>query len=122
MKLILITFGFFWIFSITVSSTLKDPSLIFCNQDESTVIICTHNIPSYYRILWYKQSPEMLGFKLMGFINYDAENKEPEFENKIKLDGDGQKNGTLIINNLMLTDSAVYFCAAYDTVLRITSV
>ncbi len=64
----------------------------------------------------------MLGFKLMGYLNYDKENKELEFENKIKLEGDGQKNGTLTISNLRLNDSAVYFCAAYYTVLRITSV
>uniref|UniRef100_A0A673LXT3 Ig-like domain-containing protein n=1 Tax=Sinocyclocheilus rhinocerous TaxID=307959 RepID=A0A673LXT3_9TELE len=93
-------------------TVLQTPDNLIKNQDESAVIICTHNIPSYYRILWYKQSPDMLGFKLMGYLNYDKENKEPEFEKKIKLDGDGQKNGTLIINNLMLNDSAVYFCAS----------
>ncbi len=96
-------------------------TILIKKQDESAVIICTHNIPSYYRILWYKQSPDMLGFKLMGYLNYDKENKELEFENKIKLEGDGQKNGTLTIRNLRLNDSAVYFCAAYYTVLRITS-
>uniref|UniRef100_A0A8C1FUV6 Ig-like domain-containing protein n=1 Tax=Cyprinus carpio TaxID=7962 RepID=A0A8C1FUV6_CYPCA len=103
-------------------TVLQTPDNLVKNQDESAVIICTHNIPNYYRILWYKQSPDMLGFKLMGYLNYDNENKELEFEKKIKLDGDGQNNGTLIISNLMQNDSAVYFCAAYYTVLRILSV
>ncbi len=64
----------------------------------------------------------MLGLNLMGFLYNEAKNKEPEFENKIKLEGNGRNNGTLIINTLRLNDSAVYFCAAYYTVLRITSV
>uniref|UniRef100_A0A9J8AFN9 Immunoglobulin V-set domain-containing protein n=1 Tax=Cyprinus carpio carpio TaxID=630221 RepID=A0A9J8AFN9_CYPCA len=81
---------------------------------------CQHLLTTdlrYRNVYWY-----MLGFKLMGYLNYDNENKELEFEKKIKLDGDGQKNGTLIISNLMQNDSAVYFCAAYYTVLRILSV
>ncbi len=64
----------------------------------------------------------MLGLKLMGYLSNEDKNKEPEFDNKIELKGNGRNNGTLIINNLKLNDSAVYFCAAYYTVLRITSV
>ncbi len=64
----------------------------------------------------------MLGLKLMGNLYFKVETKEPEFLNKIKLDGDGSNKGTLTIRNLRLNDSAVYFCAAYYTVLRITSV
>jgi len=50
----------------------------------------------------------------MGYLYY-SENKETEFENKIKLEGDAKKNGTLTIEKLRLNDSAVYFCAAYYT-------
>ncbi len=57
----------------------------------------------------------------MGYLDIIQEVKETTFNDKIKLDGDGRNNVTLIISNLGLTDSAVYFCAASYTVLRITS-
>ncbi len=98
------------------------PDILIKKQEESAVIRCSHKIQSYDQILWYKQSSEMLGLKLMGYLYNEAKNEEPEFDNKIKLDGNGRNNGTLIISNLRLNDSAVYFCAAYYTVLRITSV
>ncbi|RXN11366.1 T-cell receptor beta [Labeo rohita] len=103
-------------------TVLQTPDNLIKSEDESAVIKCSHKIASYERILWYKQSQGSLGFKLMGYLYYNTENKEPEFENKIKLEGDGRNNGTLTISNLMLNDKAVYFCAACDTVLRITSV
>ncbi len=86
--------GFFSTAACLGKTVLQTPDILIKNQDESALIICTHNIPSYYRILWYKQSPDMLGFKLMGYLNYDKDNKELEFENKIKLEGDGEKNVT----------------------------
>ncbi len=101
-------------------TVFQSPGDLIKNKDESAVIICTHNISSYERILWYKK--DIMGFKFMGFLNLEYDNPELEFKSKIKLDGDGRKNGTLTINTLNLNDSAVYFCAAYDTVLRITSV
>lgn len=96
----------------TPGDLLKKPS-------ETAVMICTHNIPSYDRILWYKQ--EFTGFKLMGYLNLQYDNPEPDFKDKIKLIGDGRTNGNLTINSTTLSDSAVYFCAAYYTVIRSTS-
>ncbi len=114
-----------FVFSIITAScfgktVFQSPGDLIKNKDESAVIICTHNIPSYERILWYKK--DIMGFNFMGFLNLEYDNPELEFKSKIKLDGDGRKNGTLTISNLKLNDSAVYFCAAYYTVLRITSV
>lgn len=90
----------------------QTPDNFIKNHDDSAMITCTHKIPSYDQILWYKQ--DMLGLKLMGYLYY-SENIEPEFEKKIKLKGDAKKNGTLTIMNLTGTDSAVYLCAAYYT-------
>lgn len=53
----------------------------------------------------------------MGYLNTIFPKPEAEFETKIKLSGDGSNNGTLTINSLSVNDSAVYFCAAYSTVL-----
>lgn len=94
----------------TPTKSIKDP-------DESAVLICTHNIASYYQIMWYKQIQGTTGLKLMGYLNGETDNKEPEFTNKIILKGNGRKNGTLSITNLTVNDSAVYFCAAYDTLI-----
>ncbi|KAL1258064.1 hypothetical protein QQF64_011308, partial [Cirrhinus molitorella] len=76
-------------------TVLQTPDNLIRNQDESAVIMCSHKIPSYERILWYKQSQDSLGLKLMGYLNYDAENKESEFKDKIKLKGDGRNDGTV---------------------------
>ncbi|KAK7141938.1 hypothetical protein R3I94_011585 [Phoxinus phoxinus] len=99
-------------------TVLQSPDLIN-NQDKPAVITCAHNIPNYERILWYKK--DIMGFKLMGVFNLAYGNPELEFKDKITLSGDGRNNVTLTIKKLALTDSAVYFCAAYYTVFTITS-
>ncbi len=58
-----------------------------------------------------------MGLQFMGYLNIKQEVKETTFNDKIKLEGDGINNVTLTLNTLKMNDSAVYFCAAYDTVL-----
>uniref|UniRef100_A0A673GEJ2 Ig-like domain-containing protein n=1 Tax=Sinocyclocheilus rhinocerous TaxID=307959 RepID=A0A673GEJ2_9TELE len=96
---------------MSVVTVLQSPDDLIKNQNELAVIVCSHNIQNYNQMLWYKQSQDMPGLKLMGYLYVD-QNIEPEFTNKIKLEGDAKRNGTMTINNLKPQDSAVYFCAA----------
>ncbi|KAK2878618.1 hypothetical protein QQF64_011305 [Cirrhinus molitorella] len=111
-------------YAVTIfgKGVLQTPPDLLKKENEFAEIKCSHSIQNYYVIQWYKQSQSIMNLQLMGFINVQQTTVEPEFDGKIKMDGDGRNNVTLTIDTLKLTDSALYFCAAYYTMLRITSV
>uniref|UniRef100_A0A672JJQ4 Ig-like domain-containing protein n=1 Tax=Salarias fasciatus TaxID=181472 RepID=A0A672JJQ4_SALFA len=74
-------------------------------------IKCSHKIPSYNHILWYKQGKDK-ALQLLGYLNLNSVNVESEMNGKISFIGDGRNDGSLSISDLRLNDSAVYFCAA----------
>uniref|UniRef100_A0A096MEA8 Ig-like domain-containing protein n=1 Tax=Poecilia formosa TaxID=48698 RepID=A0A096MEA8_POEFO len=74
-------------------------------------IRCSHSIPSYQVILWYKQDKHK-ALKLLGYQNNDFANLEQDVKGKINFEGDGRKQSILTVSNLTVDDSAVYFCAA----------
>ena len=84
------------------------------NASESLKLECFHTIPSYNRILWYKQTHGGT-LTLLGYLYTSPGTIEPEFHEKLKMDGDPNTNkmNSLTISNLLLNDSAVYFCAAF---------
>ncbi|KAL1258074.1 hypothetical protein QQF64_011318 [Cirrhinus molitorella] len=107
-----------WLTASTFGNTVyQTPSKSIKNRDKSAVFVCTHNIASYFQMMWYKQTHGTLELKLMGYLNSETDQIETEFKDKIDLKGNGRRNGTLTIEDLTEDDSAVYFCAAYDTVL-----
>uniref|UniRef100_A0A8C0YHV1 Ig-like domain-containing protein n=2 Tax=Cyprinus carpio TaxID=7962 RepID=A0A8C0YHV1_CYPCA len=116
---LLLNLSFICLFAASTFGNIvyQTPSKSVKDRDTSAVFICTHNIGSYFQMMWYKQTQGTLGFKLMGNLNGETDQIETEFKNKIFLNGNGRRNGTLTIKNLTVDDSAVYFCAAYDTVL-----
>uniref|UniRef100_A0A3B5KYN5 Ig-like domain-containing protein n=1 Tax=Xiphophorus couchianus TaxID=32473 RepID=A0A3B5KYN5_9TELE len=69
----------------------------------SLSISCSHSIPDYDRVLWYKQS-KLHEMKLLGYMLGD--NGYPE------KDGDRGETCTLTIKELSEKSSAVYYCAA----------
>lgn len=75
-------------------------------------------MPNYNQINWYKQTPDQdltfIGYKLLS----SNSNKEPDFETKVDMSGDGSKKVSLTIKDLSSKDNAVYVCAAYYTVLQ----
>uniref|UniRef100_A0A4W6CML7 Ig-like domain-containing protein n=1 Tax=Lates calcarifer TaxID=8187 RepID=A0A4W6CML7_LATCA len=88
----------------------QTPADIHKKQEQTAKIYCSHNIESYYIILWYKQSNREL--QLLGYMTGDSEKLEPGV--KVKIEGNANKgqNCTLTIEGLRTNNSAVYFCAA----------
>lgn len=48
---------------------------------------------------------------LLGYLWNKREYKEPAFENETDFKGDATKNGSIIIKDLSVNNSGVYFCA-----------
>ncbi|TSM77396.1 hypothetical protein Baya_6146 [Bagarius yarrelli] len=97
----------------------QNPPDLFGNPKQSVIIQCQHSVPNYNQINWYRQSQDLrltfIGFQ-MGKSSSQVEN---DFKPKVEIAGDGNKNVSLMIKNLLASDSEVYFCAAYYTVLQI---
>lgn len=74
-------------------------------------IHCSHNIPNYERILWYKQD-EHGAFHYLGYLNLNFPYPEDNVKDRISFGGDGSKYSNLSISDVEPADSGVYFCAA----------
>uniref|UniRef100_A0A3P9IM16 Ig-like domain-containing protein n=1 Tax=Oryzias latipes TaxID=8090 RepID=A0A3P9IM16_ORYLA len=82
----------------------QTPSQIYSKPGQEAKIYCSHSESNYDQILWYKQSEgQML---LLGYVYF--RDPYPEAGLGVKL---GQ-TCTLTIQDLSLSSSAVYFCAA----------
>ena len=88
----------------------QTPADMFSQRGEETKINCFHTIPNYDRILWYKQTNAELQFLGYMFVN----DGYPEDGAGVKIEGGAKKDQicTLTIEELTLSSSAVYFCAA----------
>ncbi|KAF5891687.1 T-cell receptor beta variable [Clarias magur] len=101
------------------SLVIQKPPDLIGDPKGSVKIQCEHNVPNYYQINWYRQSRD----RTLTFIGYKSQTSTPkiekDFESKVEMAGDGSKNVSLTISDLVSSDSMVYFCAAYYTVLQI---
>uniref|UniRef100_A0A3B4FTX6 Ig-like domain-containing protein n=1 Tax=Pundamilia nyererei TaxID=303518 RepID=A0A3B4FTX6_9CICH len=92
----------------------QDPADIY-TRGEDAKIYCSHSIPSYNQILWYKQLETQLQFLGYMYLNND----NPETGVNVMMNG--SSTCTLTIKGLIVNSSAVYFCAASHTVRCITA-
>lgn len=81
-----------------------------CTKGEDAKIDCSHNIPNYNRIFWYKQSKSHL--QLLGYLFIDQSYPEPGVN--VMMDGNANqgRESSLTIKEIDLNSSGVYFCAA----------
>ncbi|XP_036818228.1 uncharacterized protein LOC118944159 [Oncorhynchus mykiss] len=76
-------------------------------------LTCSHTIPNYYVILWYKQSAGDTAMKLIGYAYTKSITMENSFEKHFNVSGDGGKEAYLHLVSLRGPEhSAVYYCAA----------
>ncbi|KAF1374492.1 hypothetical protein PFLUV_G00229660 [Perca fluviatilis] len=88
----------------------QTPAHVFNKPKEMAKINCSHSIDSYNQILWYKQSNRQLQF--LGYMFSTSGNPEAGLGVKIEGSAEKDQNCTLTIEELSLSSSAVYFCAA----------
>ncbi|KAM3594448.1 uncharacterized protein V6R79_008037 [Siganus canaliculatus] len=88
----------------------QTPPDMFTQQGQKAQIQCSHRIQSYNVILWYKQTDGQM--KLLGYMYVDNPTLEPEVNVKIEGNANKDQNCTLTVEELTVSSSAVYYCAA----------
>ncbi|XP_019727816.1 uncharacterized protein LOC109517231 [Hippocampus comes] len=101
--------------AVTVHQT--PPYLMKKVEDDTNELSCSHSITDYDVILWYKQDRGG-AMELLGYLNQKFPVVEDHWNGKFAFSGDARQQSNLIINDLRINDSAVYFCAA-STVLHL---
>uniref|UniRef100_A0A8B9RIV8 Ig-like domain-containing protein n=1 Tax=Astyanax mexicanus TaxID=7994 RepID=A0A8B9RIV8_ASTMX len=76
---------------------------------------CRHGDTSYPYLYWYQQKTASSSMELIGFLQYENVFPEEKFKARFKLSGHAKADAFLVISNITVQDSAVYFCAASIT-------
>uniref|UniRef100_A0AAY5K583 Immunoglobulin V-set domain-containing protein n=1 Tax=Esox lucius TaxID=8010 RepID=A0AAY5K583_ESOLU len=83
---------------------------LFKKQGVSVDMHCSHNIESYNRILWYKQDGHrrliFLGYMVGTSVNPEVWSPESSAQRK-----GSEKQWSLTVQRLQVSDQAVYLCA-----------
>lgn len=90
---------------------LQTPLNIQANSGKTANISCSHSIQNYDTILWYKRSEDRQ-LQLLGYYYLSKSYPEPGVIVEMKGGAEKGENCTLIIKELSVSSSAVYFCAA----------
>ncbi|KAG1972219.1 hypothetical protein F2P79_000343 [Pimephales promelas] len=92
------------------SSVDQKPAAVIVSPGASCTLSCSHSISSYNTILWYYQRGQNM--HIIGYSFHSTPNLENAADKKYDLKGDAKSSVNLTISELLLNESAVYFCAA----------
>ncbi|KAL7872928.1 hypothetical protein AOLI_G00119990 [Acnodon oligacanthus] len=106
-----------WSQGVAGANDVIQPNIIWAEMGQSATIDCEHTKGSTYReMYWYRQHPgESMEF-IVFTVSYGL---KPEFgegfdEQKFTASKTVPENGSLAVNKLDSTDSAVYFCSVRE--------
>ena len=97
--------------ALSNSQVQQTPRDLLKQPGDDVQLNCSHKIPSYNTILWYKQLKGDPALKLIGYVYYKNPTLEMSGQN-FNLTGNGENDAFLHVDKLKPVDSAVYFCAA----------
>lgn len=93
--------------SISISQTPD----VFGQLGGHVNVSCNHNDSNMYYLLWYLQTSEEKGLRLVGYLYTETYNPEADFKQRVHLSGNAKSHGFMSISQLTHKDSGVYFCA-----------
>uniref|UniRef100_A0AAQ5Y743 Ig-like domain-containing protein n=1 Tax=Amphiprion ocellaris TaxID=80972 RepID=A0AAQ5Y743_AMPOC len=100
----------------------QSPSDIITKPGDKVQVFCSHNETDYRQMFWYQRSPGDTAMKLIGYLRYNDATMEETYKGLFnitgKLGGDEKKNGSLNLQSVEASDSAVYFCAVLFDIKR----
>lgn len=98
----------------SVKFELFPPKIV--SENARVEFSCRHDDGSLNSMLWYQQTPAgLMNFIGYGYVGSDA-TLEKDFEKKFEMTRHNTTAGGLILKSAAPSDSAVYFCAASNTV------
>lgn len=91
----------------------QSPSQIVTEGTKELEIKCSHDDSSLSTMLWYQHKESSSSMSLIGYTVVLGEpSYETQFQGMFSIKREDMLKGSLIINTVKLSDSAVYFCAA----------
>lgn len=114
---------FFNLGSLICKDVKQTPPDVLCLPEKNVTLTCSHSFSSHDTILWYQKTQGDTSLKLIGYVRYTSIKEiEKDFQGHFTVTGDGQTSASLQIPKArQVPHSALYFCAAYYTVLHMSS-
>lgn len=99
------------------------PADVLCLPEANVTLTCNHSIFTYNTILWYQRTHGDTNLKLIGYVRFTSTLEiEKDYKGYFTVSGNGESLASLHIPKAaQVLHSALYFCAAYYTVLHTSS-